>query len=464
MPEGPPVWNDGGVDRTGSRSGIAPLLAVSGVTILVIVGLAQGLWVANLHNGVLAVAFTAVGAHVLHERPRHRVGQVFVATGVVEAMMFLGRQIGHVHEPGVSSWWGWLGVWPLAVCLGLVTLSVLIFPDGQLPSPRWRGPVIVGAVLLSVVAVLSALWPAGYEEAGVTAAHPLDLPGADVADDLWSALARPLFVVLQLSWVGAVVVRWRAAGPIVRRQLALVGVAAAGSLVALAVGLIGWGSPTPGLLVAVLVPVAAGSAIVQGRHLAHYAALAWLSRSTTPVDDLPGDLAAATAEALSAHRSIVWMRQGAHLHAVGVWPETGETIAPVAASELLAGVERQGRWVLNAGKVTGAISVERDDPISRSEGKLLDDLAAQASLVLQHLHLAAAVARRPPRSGLGLTSRESEVLELMARGLTNAAICDELNLSVKTVEPVVGSIFTKLGLHPDTRSNRRVLAVVAFLS
>jgi DNA-binding NarL/FixJ family response regulator len=39
----------------------------------------------------------------------------------------------------------------------------------------------------------------------------------------------------------------------------------------------------------------------------------------------------------------------------------------------------------------------------------------------------------------------------------------ELHLSIKTVEPVVGTIFTKLQLHPDADSNRRVLAVLAYL-
>jgi DNA-binding NarL/FixJ family response regulator len=51
----------------------------------------------------------------------------------------------------------------------------------------------------------------------------------------------------------------------------------------------------------------------------------------------------------------------------------------------------------------------------------------------------------------------------MARGRSNAAICAELHLSIKTVEPVVSTIFTKLGLHNDAASNRRVLAVLAYL-
>ena len=56
-----------------------------------------------------------------------------------------------------------------------------------------------------------------------------------------------------------------------------------------------------------------------------------------------------------------------------------------------------------------------------------------------------------------------QVLELMAAGRSNSAICAELHLSIKTVEPVVSTIFSKLGLHADAGSNRRVLAVLAYL-
>lgn len=62
-----------------------------------------------------------------------------------------------------------------------------------------------------------------------------------------------------------------------------------------------------------------------------------------------------------------------------------------------------------------------------------------------------------------LTDRERAVLTLMAQGLTNLALADELHLSVKTIETHVRSIFTKLQLELDDRENRRVLAVLAFL-
>jgi len=62
-----------------------------------------------------------------------------------------------------------------------------------------------------------------------------------------------------------------------------------------------------------------------------------------------------------------------------------------------------------------------------------------------------------------LTSREREVLALMAEGRSNAGIAAQLWLSEGTVEKHVRHILAKLHL-PETRDDhRRVLAVVAFL-
>lgn len=46
----------------------------------------------------------------------------------------------------------------------------------------------------------------------------------------------------------------------------------------------------------------------------------------------------------------------------------------------------------------------------------------------------------------GLTEREEEVAELLARGLTNAAIAERLSLSGKTVRNYISTLFTKLGV------------------
>jgi DNA-binding NarL/FixJ family response regulator len=63
----------------------------------------------------------------------------------------------------------------------------------------------------------------------------------------------------------------------------------------------------------------------------------------------------------------------------------------------------------------------------------------------------------------GLTEREREVLESMATGRNNATIAKNLNLSERAVEQHVGSVFQKLGLIEETQTNRRVMAVLAFL-
>jgi DNA-binding NarL/FixJ family response regulator len=63
----------------------------------------------------------------------------------------------------------------------------------------------------------------------------------------------------------------------------------------------------------------------------------------------------------------------------------------------------------------------------------------------------------------GLTTREREVLQLVAEGRSNPAIAARLDITRRSTEKYVSSIFTKLGL-PDTGSeNRRVLAVLKLL-
>ena len=62
-----------------------------------------------------------------------------------------------------------------------------------------------------------------------------------------------------------------------------------------------------------------------------------------------------------------------------------------------------------------------------------------------------------------LTPRESEVLSLVAEGLSNGAIAGRLFVTERTVEAHVKQVFMKLGLTVDPDSHRRVLAVLAYL-
>jgi len=62
-----------------------------------------------------------------------------------------------------------------------------------------------------------------------------------------------------------------------------------------------------------------------------------------------------------------------------------------------------------------------------------------------------------------LTTREHEVLALMAEGLTNVGIARRLFLTERTVETHIGSILGKLGLTTNEEEHRRVLAVLRYL-
>lgn len=322
---------------------VPPLLVLGTVVALVSTGFAHGLWLDNLHNGLLALAFGGVAAWALLIRPRYREAVLFAVVAVLEAAVFLGRQVAHGHLDAGASWWGWLGVWPLAALLGVLTWAVLCFPEGRFLSPGWRATAIgVGAVAL-LLSLVSALWPVEYAAAGIRTPPPFDLAGAGGARDVWRAVAHPAYAIFQMIWLLGILARWRRANGVVRRQLAVLGSAVAVATVALLVGLVIWGSPRLGLLMTPLLPIAAGWSMVR-------------------------------------------------------------------------------------------LSLSRVVEETRASGGLAS-----------------------------LSPRENEVLDLLAQGFSNKAISEQLHLSLKTVEPIVSSIFTKLELPADESTNRRVLAVRALL-
>lgn len=69
--------------------------------------------------------------------------------------------------------------------------------------------------------------------------------------------------------------------------------------------------------------------------------------------------------------------------------------------------------------------------------------------------------RRDPLAAL--SAREREVLALIAEGLSNAAIARKLFITEAAVGKHVGNIFAKLRLPQTNDTNRRVLAVLAYL-
>jgi serine/threonine-protein kinase PknK len=94
----------------------------------------------------------------------------------------------------------------------------------------------------------------------------------------------------------------------------------------------------------------------------------------------------------------------------------------------------------------------------------IDRLSRGGSVVDPSLVVELFAARTADDPLEGLTSRERDVLSLMAEGRTNAGIARRLWVTEGTVEKHVHSIFVKLRLPETDDDHRRVLAVVAFLA
>ena len=129
--------------------------------------------------------------------------------------------------------------------------------------------------------------------------------------------------------------------------------------------------------------------------------------------------------------------------------------APAYALALL-GEGSAGRAYLLKERVAGAQELNHAIRTVASGGSVIDpyvvDLLVQART-------------RHHKSDLEwLTPRETEILSEMAQGKSNAAIAKSLSVSERAVEKHSNAIFSKLGLTEEQNLNRRVKAVLVYLS
>ena len=140
-----------------------------------------------------------------------------------------------------------------------------------------------------------------------------------------------------------------------------------------------------------------------------------------------------------------------------------EELPEVAILDLSAYVEvKHATTLLASGQRSGYLlksSVANIDEFL--EG--IDRLCRGGSVIDPSLVVELLAARSAEDPLEGLTSREREVLGLMAEGRTNAGIARRLWVTEGTVEKHVHSIFVKLRLPETNDDHRRVLAVVTFL-
>jgi DNA-binding NarL/FixJ family response regulator len=115
-----------------------------------------------------------------------------------------------------------------------------------------------------------------------------------------------------------------------------------------------------------------------------------------------------------------------------------------------------GRAYLLKEQVAGADELAQAIRIVAQEGSMIDPQ------IVDELIEAKSSRRRSDLSWL--TPRESEILGEMATGKSNAAIAASLQVSERAVEKHTNSIFSKLGLSEERDVNRRVKAVLVYLS
>ena len=248
-------------------AGVSALVAVAllaGAIALVLVqprGGADNEGILTLAVEVLALAVT--GALIVTGQPRHPIGWIYIASALLIGLgMFatayaaLAQQLPLPFGPVA------LAVFTISWFAGSllpITIGLLLFPDGRLPSRRWRAVVAITAVgYLAIVGNNTLAERPEYETL-----H--NLAGLGL-------LAIPAAI---LASVGSLVRRWRHALGVERQQLKWVGAAAlflaldvVAVIVLATVGAIPESGGVSAALLALgiaLVPVAVGIAILRHR-------------------------------------------------------------------------------------------------------------------------------------------------------------------------------------------------------
>ena len=261
-------------------AGVALVLEAIAIVLLVprSAGVLDALDSSTIGGYVLGATYPIVGWIIATRRPGNTIGWVFLGIGLSQALdTFAGQYatVGLVTNPGglpaadVLSWvagWAWAPGFTL-----LLTMSILLFPDGRLPSGRWWPlPWMAGvALFLLVVPIAIVAWPSRGTD--LLGSGPVKSSDATVSAMLVLQFAGlVLLAVTGVLSVAGMMVRFRRSRGAERAQLKWYATAGAVAVVALLVPAF---FPLPGLLLNALVglaippllPIAAAIAILRYR-------------------------------------------------------------------------------------------------------------------------------------------------------------------------------------------------------
>jgi signal transduction histidine kinase len=230
-------------------------------------------WVGNIAGPVAILTSVGVGLVVALKRPSNPIGWLLLGNGLILGSLgglpaaYAGYALEHPGTlPGGRLAAAWdTAAWPLLFA-GVVAIS-FVFPDGRLPSPRWRSIAIGGAVAATVTLV-----------GGLLSANALDPPFEDVApldvlpDSITGAMQGlgllGMFATLIAAAV-AVVSRFRGSDGELRAQMKWVAYAALLIPVAILVGTLDGGAGLATLIglmaVEIAIPLSIGIAVMRFR-------------------------------------------------------------------------------------------------------------------------------------------------------------------------------------------------------
>jgi hypothetical protein len=250
--------------------GVITGLALAGPVITLAAG--EPLW-PNTLASVGIYPFVLVGALVALRRPRNAIGWLCLVVGaafVLEGALWGVALYGFAHPGSAPAPEIWAVVGDAFVMPGLflmASLLILLFPDGRLPSPRWRWLVRVTVLLLVVGLLAGPFLPTTGGWGRPTITNPMAVPAAE-----WLELASFGLFGCVVACLVAVVRRFRRSSGIERLQLRWLAAAAAAAVVLWAVAILGAdnvlgdeGAIAITMAGFVLLPIAIGVAVLRYR-------------------------------------------------------------------------------------------------------------------------------------------------------------------------------------------------------
>jgi signal transduction histidine kinase len=193
----------------------------------------------------LIVAFVLVGAFIVMRQPRNTIGWLLMAIPLMTAVAFLVGDYatyGLVTRPGslpAARWAAWVDRWAIVPMFASFIPLFLLYPDGRIPSRRWRPALWLAVAAPTVGTVAFALTPGRMTGsfADIEKIDVINPVGLDALGGIVKALTGIAgFAILGAAFLAgaSLVVRFRSRRGDERQQvklLAFVGVAFLSALV-----------------------------------------------------------------------------------------------------------------------------------------------------------------------------------------------------------------------------------------